>query len=246
MQHFFVDKDQIDDGHIYIKGEDLNHLKNVLRMKPGDEVCVNDGEGNAFFCQISYFTREEVILDIIREEKTKAELASKVYLFQGIPKGDKMDMIIQKAVELGVYQVIPVAMSRCVVKLDSRKKEKRRGRWKEIAKAAAKQSGRGIIPQISEVLSFEEAVNFAKNMDLFLLPYEEAKGMAYTRSSIEAIRKGESVGIFIGPEGGFDKKEVDLAAEAGARIITLGRRILRTETAGLAVLAILMYHLEEA
>ena len=156
-----------------------------------------------------------------------------------------MELIIQKAVELGAYQVIPTAMKRCVVRLDEKKAEKRVNRWNEIAKGAAKQSGRGRIPKVSRVVGFEEALSLAGKLDAVFIPYELAAGMEHTRKVIEAVKPGQSIGIFIGPEGGFDKEEVYMALEAGAEEITLGKRILRTETAGLAGLSILMYHLED-
>ncbi|WP_346663952.1 RsmE family RNA methyltransferase, partial [uncultured Merdimonas sp.] len=172
------------------------------------------------------------------------ELPSRIYLFQGLPKQEKMELIVQKAVELGVCQVIPVEMKRCVVKLDLRKAAKKVQRWQQIAESAAKQAGRGYIPRIREVMSFEEALELAGELDVRLIPYELAKAMDHTRSVIGKIRPGESIGIFIGPEGGFEKEEVERARQAGALPVTLGKRILRTETAGMAVLSILMYHLE--
>jgi 16S rRNA (uracil1498-N3)-methyltransferase len=155
-----------------------------------------------------------------------------------------MDMIIQKAVELGAAGVIPVAMKRCVVKLDSKKAEKKTRRWNEIAKGAASQAKRSHVPLVYPVMDFKEAVDFAKNLDILLLPYEDAEGMAHSKKVIESVKDTRSAGIFIGPEGGFEEREVLLAEEAGAQTITLGHRILRTETAGMAVLSILMFLLE--
>ena len=173
------------------------------------------------------------------------ELSSKVYLFQGLPKADKMELIIQKAVELGVYEIVPVAAKRCVVKLDDKKAKKKIERWQQIAESAAKQAGRGVIPEVKDVLSFKEALKYAKDLDVVLIPYELAEGMKETKQLISEIKPGQSVGIFIGPEGGFERAEVEQAMEAGAKPITLGRRILRTETAGLTILSVLMFQLED-
>ena len=191
------------------------------------------------------YEEAKAVLRILETKAVDTELASKLYLFQGLPKGDKMELVVQKAVELGVYVVIPVAMKRCVVKLDERKALKKVARWNEVAKSAAKQAGRGILPKVREVTDFAGALKTAKGLDVVLLPYELAEGMEHTRQVIGAVKPGQTVGIFIGPEGGFEKEEVLQIEDVGAEEITLGRRILRTETAGLTVLSILMYHLEE-
>lgn len=244
MQHFFVTANQVCQEQVYIEGSDVNHMKNVLRMRPGEQLYVSDGNNHKYLCKIESYEDRRAILRILQEESDCGELESPIYLFQALPKGDKMEWIIQKAVELGVYQIVPVFTRRCVVKLDDKKRRKKVERWREIAKSAAKQSGRGMLPEVSEVLEYREALELASELDVTLIPYELAKGMEHTRKLIEAVCPGQSVGIFIGPEGGFEKEEVQQAVEAGAREITLGRRILRTETAGLAALSILMYHLE--
>ena len=173
------------------------------------------------------------------------ELSSKIYLFQGLPKSDKMEWIIQKAVELGVHQVIPVATKRAVVRLEGKKEVNKQRRWQAISESAAKQSKRMYVPEVSHVMSFKEALAYANNLDVILLPYERAKGMQETKAIINSIKPGQSIGIFIGPEGGFDEKEVEQSMDEGAKAITLGKRILRTETAGLTVLSVLMFALEE-
>lgn len=244
MQHFFVTTDQLRDGLITVTGSDVNHMRRVLRMKPGEELKVSDGDNHRYLCRIREYTEDAAILQILSEEEPDTELASEITLFQGLPKGEKMDWIVQKSVELGVSRIVPTAMKRCVVRLDEKKAAKKVSRWEEIARGAAKQSGRGKIPQVSAVQNFSGALHLAEGLDVILIPYELAEGMEDTRRVIGEIRPGQSVGIFIGPEGGFEKEEVQRAAEAGAREITLGKRILRTETAGLAALSILMYHLE--
>ena len=170
---------------------------------------------------------------------------SRIYLFQGLPKGDKMELIIQKAVELGAYGIIPVAMKRSVMKLDSKKAESKVKRWNAISESAAKQSKRSIIPAVHDVMTFAQAAEYAKTLDMVLLPYECADGMQATKDKLSSIKPGSSIGIFIGPEGGFDGSELTIAHDAGFDVITLGRRILRTETAGMMLLSVLMYQLED-
>ena len=245
MYQFFVEPSQIQDKKVIITGSDVNHIKNVLRLKAGEEIAVRNGvDGKEYRCGIEEFAQDQIIcsLRFIREEGV--ELPSKIYLFQGIPKADKMELIIQKAVELGVFEVIPVAVKRCVVKLDEKKAAGKASRWQGIAEAAAKQSKRGVIPVVRSPLSFQEAVNLAGDMDVRLIPYELAEDMAHTRSVIEAVKPGQSIAVFIGPEGGFEEREIQTAISAGIEPVTLGKRILRTETAGLTVLSWLMYHLE--
>lgn len=244
MHHFFVTPSQVKDGEIWIEGTDVNHIKNVLRMKEGEELQISDGSGITYLCTLTSATGEKVCAAIKEEMQRDTELPSKIYLFQGLPKADKMELIIQKAVELGVCEVIPVSTKRAVVKLDDKKAGKKVERWNSIAESGAKQSGRNVIPKVTEVMSFKNALEYAKELDVLFIPYELAEGMEETRELIEQIQPGQSVGIFIGPEGGFEVSEVESAIEYGAKPITLGKRILRTETAGLTMLSILMYHLE--
>ena len=245
MQHFFVDASQVSEETIRIEGTDVNHMKNVLRMRIGEEVTVSDGQGKEYLCQVRDFEEEQVQLKIVETKASDAELPSKIYLFQGLPKADKMELVIQKAVELGAFEVIPVAMKRSVVKLDAKKAESKVKRWNAIAESAAKQSKRSILPQVSDVVTFAQAVKMAENCQIKLLPYECADGMEKTKRLIENITPGQDIAVFIGPEGGFDLDELELAKEAGCEIITLGKRILRTETAGMMLLSVLMYHLEQ-
>lgn len=245
MQHFFVTPDQVQNDKIYIEGSDVNHIKNVLRMHTGEEVTVNDGNNQSYLCKIEAFQNEQVVLNIVESKTTDSELLSKIYLFQGLPKQDKMELIVQKAVELGVYQVIPVATKRAVVKLDEKKAAKKVGRWQQISESAAKQAGRGYIPEVHSVMSYKEALEYARELDVVLIPYELATGMKATKQVIGSIKKGDSIGVFIGPEGGFEHEEVEQALEIGAKSITLGKRILRTETAGLTTLSLLMFQIED-
>lgn len=244
MHHFFVTPDQVFDETIVIDGQDVNHMKNVLRMKLGEQVKISDGNNKNYLCEIQELTDAEVRLGILEELEENTELDSKIYLFQGLPKNDKMELIVQKAVELGAYQIIPVATKRAVVKLDAKKAAKKVERWNGISESAAKQAGRSVIPEVTEVLTFTEALKKAQELDVILIPYELAEGMKETKEIISNISKGQSIGIFIGPEGGFEVSEVEKAIEMGAKSITLGRRILRTETAGMTILSILMFELE--
>lgn len=244
MQHFFVTPDQVEGTYIHIEGTDVNHIKNVLRMKIGETLEINDGNNLKYVGAIEAMDEEEILVVIQEQLPSDTELPSKIYLFQGLPKGDKMDMVVQKAVELGAVEIIPVEMKRSVVKLDCKKKDKKVERWNGIATSAAKQAARGIIPTVSSVMTYAEALQYAKGLDRVLVPYELAEGMEGTKRIIESLTPGESIGVFIGPEGGFEKEELNMALDLGMMPITLGKRILRTETAGLTVLSILMFYLE--
>ena len=245
MHRFFAEPGQIGEKEIVITGADVNHIRNVLRMRTGEEVLIADGRGAEYRCKLTDLSENEVRAQILWKLDGNAELASAVTLCQGLPKSDKMDLIVQKCVELGVARIVPVSTKRAVVKLDAKKEQTRLKRWNTISESAAKQSGRGVIPEVSGVMTFGKALEEAKKLDVLLIPYERAENMAETRRVMGSIQPGQSVGIFIGPEGGFEESEVEEAVAAGAQAITLGKRILRTETAGLAVVAMLGYLLEE-
>ena len=245
MYRFFVDQSRIGEHEIRIEGADRNHIRNVLRMKPGEQITVSCGGSLEYTCQIIAYTEEAAVAEILYAQESKLELASKIWLFQGLPKSDKMEFIIQKAVELGVHAVVPMATKRAVVRLEGKKEEAKRRRWQGIAESAAKQAKRMIIPEILPVHRFKDAVALAETLDVRLIPYELAEDMGHTREIFSNIRPGQSVGLFIGPEGGFAPEEIKEATARQIRPITLGRRILRTETAGMAVLSVLMYLLEE-
>ena len=228
MPRFYVEGCQDAQTGITIMGEDVNHIKNVLRLTIGDTITVCDGAGKEYECEIAEISKEQVYANIVDINQNAAELPCNITLFQGMPKSDKMEFIIQK--------------------LEDKKKDKKRERYQMIAESAAKQSGRGIIPEVTGFMSFREALQYAGKFDLLIVPYESADGIAYAREIIAQasnLPDGANIGIFIGPEGGFAKEEIDVAKEAGAKIITLGNRILRTETAGLAVLSILMFQMEQ-
>lgn len=245
MEHFFTAPDKIRDDFILIDGSDVNHIANVLRMRPGDRLMISDGEGSDYTCEISRIEEDGIYCSILSSALSRSEPSVKFFLFQGLPKSDKFETIIRKSVELGVYEMIPTVTARSVVKYDDKKKKAKQQRWQKISESAAKQSRRGIIPQVREIVSFKTALEYASPLDMILIPYENFKDMKSTKETISRIKPGMSVGIFIGPEGGFETSEVDAAAAAGAKPISLGSRILRTETAPLALLSILMFALEE-
>ena len=245
MNQFFVEQSQIQGKKIIITGKDVNHIKNVLRMKIGEELSVSNGvDGKEYRGIIEEFLEEEVICSLAFVKEDGVELPSKVYLYQGLPKADKMELIIQKAVELGVYEIIPVATKRAVVKLDEKKSKSKISRWQAISEAAAKQSKRAIIPTVADVLSFKEALKDCQKAEIKVIPYELAEGMDKTKEIISNLKPGQDVAIFIGPEGGFDDGEIEAAIGTGVVPVTLGKRILRTETAGFTILSWIMYPLE--
>lgn len=243
MYNFFVDDSARVGDRFKISGKDHNHICNVLRMQVGDTFLVSCG-GTSSLCRLTQMDEDAVEAEIVEEDHRNTELPVRFYLFQGLPKGDKLELIIQKTVELGVAGIIPVEMNRCVMKLDDKKKKSKRERWQAIAESAAKQSKRNVIPEVSDVLTYKQAMEQAAELDLFLVPYENERGMAATREALGRIKPGMSVGILIGPEGGFEEKEVELARAAGAAVVSLGQRILRAETAAVTAVAMGMLHVE--
>ncbi len=246
MHRFYVTNDQIENDMITITGPDQNHIRNVLRMRQGDEIVICNGQGKDCYCIMNKVSENEVIARIISIQDTDTELSSRIILYQGLPKKDKMELIIQKAVELGVYEIVPVMTKRVIVKLEDKKKEEKKlERWQAIAESAAKQSFRGIIPRIKPVQSFGEAIGNAKNSGFGIIPYENAKGIQYTKEVMTGLVQHPYISVFIGPEGGYEEEEIKLAVQNAILPITLGKRILRTETAGLAVLSMMMLALEQ-
>ena len=248
MHHFFVNPEQVEDGLIRITGSDVNHIKNVLRIRQGEEMLVSDGTGRDYLCQAEEIAGQEVVVRIFEIEEEGRELPSRIWLFQGLPKSDKMDLIIQKAVELGAFRIVPVATKNTVVKLDPKKEAAKVGRWQAIAESAAKQSKRSVVPAVMGVMSLAEAFEHVRQerFEVRLIPYEQESGMEGSRKELARIGPGQDIAVFIGPEGGFDEREIRQALEMGVRPVSLGKRILRTETAGLAMLSVIMMRLEGA
>lgn len=242
MPRYFVLPEQIIGQEISIIGEDAKHLGTVLRARPGDTVTICDGQGADYETEVAEVSKENVLLKIRSKQQTVSEPEVKITLFQGVPKGDKLDTVIQKCVELGVARIVPMITERVVVRL-SGKEEKKAARYQRIAEAAAKQSGRGRIPQVAPILDFDAAITEAKQLDAAIFFYEEERERQL-REILQTFQ-GKTLGIFIGPEGGFSPEEAEKARMAGFPAATLGKRILRTETAGMAAIAILLYELEQ-
>ena len=244
MHRFFADERGVVEGAAYLNAEDAGHALRVLRLESGDEVELVCAPAR-YRAKIDSTEGGEVRLRVI-EKLRDTEARTRVTLYQGLPKADKMEFIVQKLVELGAYRIVPVALKRSVVHLDEKKAKARQARWQSIAEAAAKQSKRRIVPEVGAVCTLKEALEQTKQMDLKLIPYELSEGMMRTRKLIESAAPGQEIGVFIGPEGGFEEAEVELAMQSGFMPVTLGKRILRTETAGLTVMAWLMYQLEDS
>ena len=245
MYHFFV-PGAGEGPLISITGPDVNHIRNVLRMKPGERIVISNGEDRDFYCAVRELRTDEVVAEVLPEAVEESELPAELTLFQGLPKGDKLELIIQKAVELGAVRIVPAAMKRSVAKLDEKKQRAKLPRWNGIAESAAKQSGRSRIPEVTGVYTWKQLLEAVRELDLLLVPYENARGMQGTKEALSLLRPGQRAGIVIGPEGGFEPSEIADLEAAGGRVISLGRRILRTETAGLAALTLCMAELEAA
>lgn len=247
MPKFFINNNQIDNNTIIITGKDVNHISNVLRMKIGEEIQVCDTDtSNNYLVKLQNIDKEKIYCDIIEKIKSEAEPDINLKIFQGIPKSDKMELIIQKSTELGVKEIIPVQMERCVSKITPKDEKKKIERWQKISEMASKQSGRDIIPKVNNPVKVKDICNLINELDMIIVPYEKEE--KYTlKNAIEEIKQNKnnkpSIGIVIGPEGGFDPNEINLLKNAGAKIVTLGKRILRTETVALAMASVIMYEL---
>lgn len=243
MFNFFIDKADVNNGKAIIKGKDYNHIKNVLRMKEGEEILLSYDKTSSL-AKISQITEEIIVCNVVYENYANTELPVNIHLFQGLPKSDKLELIIQKAVELGVSTITPVEMSRSIVKIEDKKKASKVERWQAISESAAKQSKRTVIPKVLDIIPYKLALEKALSYEHVLVPYENEKGMIETDNALNAIKAKENVAIFIGPEGGFSDEEIALAKEKGAKIISLGKRILRTETAAITAISMVMLHVE--
>ena len=248
MHHFFVDKSEIIGEEIKLYGDDFHHLQKVLRGKIGEEIIISSGESVDYHCRIQGYGEDHAVLTVSFLEEVH-ELRTKLVLLQALPKGEKMELIIQKAVELGVSEIIPLESENSIVKLRGDKAEKKRLRWQGISEAAAKQSKRSVIPVVSPVSTWKEAFSLVKNAEIKLIPYENAKGVGFTKEELLRVeelgqKSGATIALCIGPEGGFSKEEVEEAKKEGFLPISLGKRILRTETAAITTLSLIMMHLE--
>lgn len=243
MPRFFTERENISDTQIIINNEDVTHISRVLRLDRGDEITVCDGSGFDYRAKIASVESKKIVCDIVEKSASSTEPNICVTLFQGLPKASKMDYIIQKTTELGITRIVPCVMSRCVVKLENRKAEmKKTERWTKVAEAAAKQSGRGVIPEVAMPVTLDEAIAQMKDCDICFAPYECEEDTSL-KTVLTSVKEPKKIGFIIGPEGGFDLSEVERIKSAGIKTVTLGKRILRTETAGEAVLAMIMYEL---
>ncbi len=249
MPKFFVKQEQIQENRITIKGQDVNHIKKVLRAQIGEELPICDCEnGKNFLCTIQEMQDEKIVCQIKQQIEEEVESNVEVTVLQGLPKADKMELVIQKSVELGTYAITPVEMKRCVVKLNEKDKRKKIERWQKIAEVAAKQSGRNRIPQVNEIQTIKNICNLCQEYDIVLVAYENEKENKL-KQELEKIKDKQKehvkLAILIGPEGGLEEAEINQLKDKGAKIVTLGKRILRTETVALSMLSIIMYELEE-
>lgn len=243
MPKFFVDKNAISGDTAKITGQDANHIIRVLRMSEGDGLVICDGEGTDYSAEIDGFSDGAVSLTLKEKMTCESETDIKVTIFQCLPKGSKMDLIIEKCTELGVSEIVPVASKYCVVKIeDAAKEAKKTAKWQKTADEAAKQCRRGVIPKVSGVVTLKDAAKTVKDFDLLIAAYE-LEDKTSLKDVLTQNKGAKKVGIFIGPEGGFDEEEIDILTQNGAKAVTLGKRILRTETAGLSVLSCVMYEL---
>ena len=247
MPKFFVRENQVNNREIIILGKDVNHIKNVLRLQLDEEIqiCNSDNQEN-YLCKIKEISEEQIKCNVIEKIEQTVEPDVKVTIFQGLPKSDKMELIIQKSVELGVYSITPVDMTRCVVKLNEKDRLKKIARWQKISEVAAKQCGRDIIPQINHVTTVKEICSNIDDYDMIIVAYEKEKQNVLKNELKEIKQKGfKNIGFVVGPEGGLEEKDIEMLKNSGAKIVTLGKRILRTETVALNVLSNIMYELEQ-
>lgn len=250
MPKFFVTQNQVQNETIYVTGEDVNHIKNVLRMKVNDilTICIKETQKDTT-CKIQELKDDCIICKILETVENQVESNIKVSIFQGLPKSDKMELIIQKSVELGVYDIYPVKMKRCVVKLDNKDEQKKITRWQKISEVAAKQCGRGIVPEIKQVVTVADICKKISEYDVVLVAYEEEKENRIKTElkkliNVVSTQQDVKIAVVIGPEGGIDSQEIMDLQKSGAKVVTLGKRILRTETVAFNVLSNIMYELE--
>lgn len=248
MPKFFVPTDQIKEETILIQNEDVNHIKNVLRSKINDKIDICDyNTSKNYICEIVKIEDKKIECKIIKKVESNVESKIKVSIFQGLPKADKMELVIQKSVELGAFDITPIEMKRCVVKLNEKDKTRKIQRWQKISETAGKQSGRDIIPQINNIINVKKLCEKFGEYDLILVAYENEKENTLKQElkKIKNIKKEEiKIAIIIGPEGGIDNEEIEQFKSYNTKIITLGNRILRTETVALNMLSIIMYELD--
>lgn len=244
MPRFFIRQNQIENDLIHIVGEDAHHIARSLRMAQGEKIEVVDMQSNLYNCTLVEFIQDkEVVAKIDSQEKCDTEPSHKITLYQALPKSDKMETIIQKSVECGVFEIVPFNSERCIAKLDKKDSDKKIARWQKIAEGASKQSGRGLIPQVKEVLSFAQMIEDAKKKDLVLFCYEAENGETI-KNALSQVKPTDTIALIVGSEGGFSIKEAEQIKQNGIKSVGLGKRILRCETAPAFALACIMYETE--
>ena len=245
MYKFFIQNSQIQNNQVKINGEDVNHIKNVLRLNKKEKIIVCNKETcKSYIAELDSITKEEVICNIVEEKLVSTEPAVNIDLFQGLPKSDKMEHIIQKTTELGVKHIYPVIMERCVVKIDKKDESKKIVRWQKIAESAAKQSKRDFIPKVENIINLENICKILPKYDIILLAYENEDSNTLKQELQKIKKQNANIGVVVGPEGGFTKNEVNILETAGAKCVTLGKRILRTETAPIVLLSNIIYEFD--
>lgn len=246
MQQIFINSNKIIDNRIRVEGNDAKHLIKVCRIKIGEEVRVSTSSEENYLCKVSNVGDNQLELSIVENVPT-TELPCRIRLYQAIPKGDRMETIIEKCTELGVSEIIPVEMKYSVVKLDDKKKAKKTVRYQSIAQSAAKQSKRSVIPRVKQVMTFKEAIEDSSDSDIIIVPYENKNGMEATTDALTKLNDNHTISIFIGPEGGFDSGEIEALEKLDkSEIVSLGKRILRTDTAAITTVAMVMLEIERA
>lgn len=266
MHRFFIDEEAIEGEVVKVTGSDFNHISHSLRMKKGDQFIVNNGDGLDYIVEIGKISGQMVIGTIIDSEKNKNEPSINVTLAQAVPKKNNMDLIVQKCTEIGIKKIIPIYTERTIVKLSGKKRQKKIDRWRKIAEEAAKQSGRGVIPVIGQLIEFTNLESIFSEYELILIPWEDEQKLAL-KEILECLYsdnqnnvqnnnfnkskqnnrdiKTKNILIIIGPEGGFSPDEIQYVEKSGGYAVTLGPRILRTETAGFVALTVLLYQAGE-
>ena len=247
MQKFFVEENQIENDKINIIGEDVKHISSVLRMQKGEQILIGSKETlETYLTEIEQIEKEKVVAKIIEKLDTQTESNVEIDLYQGLPKADKMELIIQKTTEIGISKVTPVDMVRCIVKLDEKDTKKKIERWKKVAEGAAKQSKRSKIPEIKNKIKIKDLEDIIGQYDAFIVAYEEENELTL-KQELKKLKEQEKykIGILVGPEGGITKEEIEKLTSYNAKVVTLGKRILRTETAPIVLTSNIIYELEK-
>ncbi|WP_096201317.1 16S rRNA (uracil(1498)-N(3))-methyltransferase [Bacillus sp. FJAT-45350] len=247
MQRYFINKEQMVDEQVVINGDDVKHISRVMRMGIGDKIICSDGESRVVNCEIASISEEEIVATILSDITNNSELSVHITIAQGLPKGDKLEYVVQKGTELGASSFIPVSLSRSIVKWDKKKEGKKIERLSKIAKEAAEQSHRSYLPTVEQTMSLAELLSVNQQYDVKIVAYEESakegEHLGLGRA-LNSLKPGDKALVLVGPEGGLSEEEVNKLDEAGFIRASFGPRILRTETAPLYFLSAVSYHFE--